>query len=175
MEITPQNIDQFDTVTEQIYLNEGEINKTIAEYQNFGWTLYKKERKSKVVGNGEIVQYYTELTFAMDKNAPWKDTPLHELQKEYFQNKKKLMKLHYENKPNVEWTFLQKFMAYPLFCMFIVPGVIYIILLRNIKKKKLEKFEEEFEKNTRNIQNRQAEILIDAKDIIQEKNNFQAK
>lgn len=170
MEITPYNIDQFDTITEQIYLGEAEINQTIDEYQAFGWTLYKKERKSKVVGNGEIVQYYTELIFARDKNALWKDTALPELQKEYFQNKKKLMKLHYENKPNVKWTFLQIFVAYPLLCMFIVPGVVYIILLRNIKKKKLEKFEEEFEKNTRNIQNRQAEILIAAKGIIEEKN-----
>lgn len=115
-------------------------------------------------------KYYTELIFARNKNALWKDTPLPELQKEYFQNKKKLMKLHYENKPNVKWTFLQIFIAYPLLCMFIVLGVVYIILLRNIKKKKLEKFEEEFEKNTRNIQNRQAEILIAAKDIVQEKN-----
>lgn len=66
MEITPYNIDQFDTITEQIYLGEAEINKTIDEYQAFGWTLYKKERKSKVVGNGEIVQILYRTYFCKE-------------------------------------------------------------------------------------------------------------
>ncbi len=135
---------------------------TIELWQNFGWQFVSSqeinntdshlERRGDEIYNVTTKEHYVKLVFNREKNHP-NYNQLVKLENEYYSILR--------SKPSV-YRGANGFLAFILLCMWIIPGVIYLVVTS--KKKKVS--EETYANWRKKANARAAEILQEAQSLL---------
>ena len=144
-----------ETITVQVYPDDSIINRTIAEYERFGWEVISNQRMQEFTGqtsygDGSSANHYStfnKITFSRDKDAAW-----YEEVKECENRYKQLLKekedlqdsLPSDRYPGERVTFPKLSLILFVTPLFIVPIVLLIVY--GIRKKGYKKRAAEWER-----------------------------
>ena len=84
-----------ETITVQVYPDDNVVNRTIAEYERFGWEVISNQRMQEFTGqtkygDGSSENHYStfnKITFSRDKDAAWYEE-VRECERQYQQLEK---------------------------------------------------------------------------------------
>lgn len=175
-----------ETKTIQVYPSDAIVNSTIEEYENFGWEVIGNQRCQEYDGqtygiDGSSVKNYStfnKLTFSREKASEWYDE-VTKIEKEYYVLKDTCAT--YKNcKPVLREPRLKGSLAVLLgiflYCMWIIPGVIYSIVRISKKskykkqyKKELAEYEAVYPAKIKDISNKMLELRESAQNVIMKK------
>ena len=148
-----------ETRTVQVYPDDNIVNATIGEYESFGWEVVGNQRCQEYDGqtygiDGSVTKNYStfnKVTFTREKDLPWY-AEVSQIEREYYALKD-TAKTYKAYKPVLKKPSPEGSMGVALgallYCMWIIPGVIYTIARagkRSKYKKQYAKELAEYEK-----------------------------
>ena len=128
-----------ETKTIQVYPSDAIVNATIETYGSFGWEVIGNQRcqeydRQTREEDGSLTSHYStfnKITFTREKSSPWYDTVV-SLEKEYnaLQDTIDTYKAHKPDYlPPKKTTGGNVFLCIALYLMYVLPGLIYTIVL----------------------------------------------
>ncbi len=132
------------------------VNATIEEATSWGWELVSNQRcqEEGVRFGNEVIRTFNKLTFSREKSAPWY-SEVCRLEQEYLELSK-----YNEHCCDVRYSKIILILG---FVWYIVPGLIYWIIIRRKKNKKMAENSAQMAKNRERMQwirSRVRELLI---------------
>lgn len=139
-----------ETKTIQVYPDDNIVNATIGEYESFGWEVVGNQRCQEYNGqtrgvDGSTTNHYStfnKITFTREKSSPWYEE-VSQIEREYnvlsdtiqtYKNAKPVL-----SKTSEGSILLGVF----LYCLWIIPGVIYTIVRISKKSKSKKEYEKQ--------------------------------
>ena len=169
-----------ETKTIQVYPDDNIVNATIGEYESFGWEVVGNQRCQEYNGqthgvDGSTTNHYStfnKITFTREKSSPWYEE-VSQIEREYnvlndtiqtYKNAKPVL-----SKTSEGSILLGVF----LYCLWIIPGVIYTIVRISKKSKNRKEYEKElaeynavYPAKIKDLNEKTAELRIRAEKLI---------
>lgn len=169
-----------ETKTIQVYPDDNIVNATIGEFESFGWEVVGNQRCQEYNGqthgvDGSTTNHYStfnKITFTREKSSPWYEE-VSQIEREYnvlndtiqtYKNAKPVLRKTSEGS-----ILLGVF----LYCLWIIPGVIYTVVQISKKSKNKKEYEKElaeynavYPAKIKDLNEKTAELRIRAEKLI---------